>query len=369
MVMKKFQRRDFIKTISVAAAVAGTGAIVSCSTEKKSESAAIHTLKKYEWKMVTSWPPKFPILGEYAEKIAQWIDEMSAGRLKIEVYGSGELVPAFEVFDAVSLGAAEMGHAAAYYWSGKTSASQFFASVPFGMTARQMNAWFYFGGGIDLWQELYSDFNLLPFPSGNTGGQMGGWYNREMNSVNDLNGLKIRMPGLGGKVITRAGATTILSPAGELYTNLERGVIDGLEWIGPYHDYLMGFHKIAKYYYYPGWHEPSATLELMVNKDAYNKLPNDLKVIVKAAAEASNVLILAAFDVKNFEYFKKLKNEEDVEFKEYPNELLLKLKTYADEVIGEISNSDAMSKKIYESYRKFQKNMISWHSISERDYS
>ena len=365
--MKKFQRRDFIKTISVAAAAAGTGAIVSCSNEKKNETAAINTQKKYEWKMVTSWPPKFPILGEYAAEIANWIERMSAGRLKIQVYGSGELVPAFEVFDAVSLGAAEMGHAAAYYWSGKTTAAQFFASVPFGMTARQMNAWLYFGGGINLWKELYADFNLLPFPSGNTGGQMGGWYNREINSVNDLNGLKIRMPGLGGKVITKAGATTILSPAGELYTNLERGVIDGLEWIGPYHDYLMGFHNIAKYYYYPGWHEPGSTLELIINKDAYNKLPDDLKNIINAAAKTSNDLILSAFDMKNTEYFYKLKNEEKVNFREYPVEVLSKLKEYANEVITEISRENQMNTKIYESYKKFHKNISYWHGISERN--
>ncbi len=366
--MKKLQRREFLKTASIAAAAAGTGAIVSCTTERKDESAAIHLKKTYEWKMVTSWPPKFPILGEYAEEIAAWINKMSAGRLKIQVYGSGELVPAFEVFDAVSLGAAEMGHAAAYYWAGKTPASQFFASVPFGMTARQMNAWLYFGGGLELWSELYADFNLVPFPSGNTGGQMGGWYNREMNSVNDLNGLKIRMPGLGGKVITRAGATTILSPAGELYTNLERGVIDGLEWIGPYHDYLMGFHNIAKYYYYPGWHEPGATLELMINKDAYNKLSDDLKNVVATAAKASNDLILSAFDMKNTEYFYKLKNEENIDFRAYPDDVLSQLKIYADEVIGEISSSDEMSKKIYNSYKKFNKDMSNWHSIAERNY-
>lgn len=367
--MKKFHRRDFLKAASIAATAAGTGTILSCSNEKKSESAAIITQKKYEWKMVTSWPPKFPILGEYAGKIAEWIDKTSAGRLKIQVYGSGELVPAFEVFDAVSLGAAEMGHAAAYYWSGKTPAAQFFASVPFGMTARQMNAWLYFGGGIKLWQELYSDFNLLPYPSGNTGGQMGGWFNREINSLNDLNGLKIRMPGLGGKVMTKAGATTILSPAGELYTNLERGVIDGLEWIGPYHDYLMGFHNIAKYYYYPGWHEPGSTLELIINKDAYNKLPDDLKNIIGVAAKASNDLILSAFDMKNTEYFYKLKNEEKVEFREYPVEVLSKLKAYTDQVISEISGLNEMSTKIYTSYKKFHKNISYWHGISERNFN
>ena len=366
--MKKFQRRDFIKNASVAAIAASAGLITACNNKKENKTVSINTGKTYDWKMVTSWPPGFPILGEYAEKIAEWIDKASDGRMKIQVYGGGELVPALEVFDAVSFGVAEMGHSAAYYWAGKAPAAQFFASVPFGMNARQMYAWQYFGGGLELWRELYADLNLYPFPSGNTGGQLGGWFNKEISSVSDLKGLKIRMPGLGGKVITRAGATSVLSPAGELYTNLERGVIDALEWIGPYHDYLMGFHKIAKYYYYPGWHESASMLELIVNKDAYEELPDDLKNIINIAADASNSMILSEFDQKNMEYYFKLKNEENVDFREFPEDVLNKFKKNAEEVIGEITDKDPISKKAYESYLKFKRDTHQWFSISEMNY-
>lgn len=366
--MKKIQRRDFIKTASAAAVAASAGLVTGCSTKNEKKPVAVNFNKSYEWKMVTSWPPRFPILGEYANKIAKWIDKASDGRLKIQVYGGGELVPALEVFDAVSFGVAEMGHSASYYWAGKAPAAQFFASVPFGMNARQMNAWLYFGGGLDLWRELYADFSLFPFPCGNTGGQMGGWFNKEINSVRDLKGLKIRMPGLGGKVITKAGATSVLSPGGELYTNLERGVIDALEWIGPYHDYLMGFHKIAKYYYSPGWHEPGSALELFVNNDAYQELPSDLKAIIQNAAAASNNYILAEFDAKNTEYYLKMKKEGQVEFRQFPGDVLNRLKLLTGQVIKDIVSKDSTSKKAYESYTAFQKNISDWFDVTERNY-
>jgi TRAP-type mannitol/chloroaromatic compound transport system substrate-binding protein len=365
--MKKFDRRDFIKTASVAAVAAGSASLLSCGDQKTNNSPAVITGKTYEWKMVTAWPPKFPILGEYAEKLARWIETMSQGRMKIQVYGGGELVPALEVFDAVSQGVAEMGHSAAYYWAGKVPAAQFYTSVPFGLNTMQMNAWLYDGGGLDLWTELYGKFNLVPFPAGNTAGQMGGWFNKEINSLNDLKGLKIRMPGLGGKVITKAGATSILSPGGELYTNLERGVIDALEWISPYHDQLMGFDKIAKYYYFPGWQEPTGTLELMVNKSAYDDLPDDLKEIIKISSAASNAMMLAVFNAKNAEYYIKMKNE-NIQFREWPEEILNKLKEYSVEVLEEMASGDPMSKKIYDSYKKFKDDIYAWTEISERNY-
>lgn len=364
--MKKLRRRHFIKTASAAAVASAAGLAAACDEKQETKTVNINTNKKYEWKMVTSWPPKFPILGEYAEKIAGWIDKASDGRLKIQVYGGGELVPALEVFDSVSFGVAEMGHSASYYWAGKAPAAQIFASVPFGMNSRQKNAWLHFGGGLELWRELYTDFNLYPFPSGNTGEQMGGWFNKEIKTIKNLEGLKIRIPGLGGKVITKAGATSVLSPGGELYTNLERGVIDALEWIGPYHDYLMGFNRIAKYYYSPGWHEPETVLELMVNKDAYNELPTDLKEIIKTAAGASDVMILAAFDAKNAEYLNKLKLEEQVVFKIFPEDVLNTLKHFTDEVLDEIVSSDPMSKKVYNSYLKFKDSVSNWTDLATR---
>ena len=212
--------------------------------------------------MTTTWPKDFPGLGTGANRLADYIGALSDGELTVSVHGGGEIVPALEAFDAVSKGVAEMGHGAAYYWKGKTSAAQFFAAVPFGLTAQEMNAWIYTGGGQKLWDDLYAEFNLKPFLAGNTGVQMGGWFNREINSLEDMNGLKMRMPGLGGEVLTAIGAVPKLLPGGEIFTALESGAIDATEWVGPYNDLAFGFYKAAQYYYYPGWHEPAPRWKL-----------------------------------------------------------------------------------------------------------
>ncbi len=366
--MKSLDRRNFIKTASVAALAAGSTSLIGCAKEKNKNSFNINSGETYEWKMVTTWPPHFPILGEFADKIAEWIKKISNGRFTIQVYGGGELVPALETFDAVANGVVEMGHGAAYYWAGKSPAAQFFGSIPFGMNARQINAWLYYGNGLELWKELYEKFNLVPFPCGNTGGQMGGWFNKQINSTADLKGLKMRMPGLGGSVITKAGATSILSPGGELYTNLERGVIDALEWIGPYHDYLMGFHNIAKYYYYPGWHEPGTPLELIVNKSAYENLPDDFKLLIDTVAKAVNVLMLSEFEAKNAEYFYKMKNESKVIFKQFPEDVLNTFKKLSAEVVEELASSSPEAQKIYKSYKSFKASIAEWSNMVERNY-
>lgn len=366
--MKKIKRREFLKKGSAGALLGGSALVFGCGSEQAGEAPAVQTRKKYQWRMVTTWPPHFPVMGEGAEMLAEWVDEMSEGRLKIQVYGGGELVPALEVFDAVSQGVTEMGHGVSYYWAGKVPAGQFFAAVPFGMNAQQMNAWLYSGGGADLWQEVYAPFNLVPFPAGNTGMQMGGWFNREINSVHDLKGLKMRIPGLGADVIAKAGGTPVLSAGGEIYTNLERGVIDATEWVGPYHDYLMGFHRIAKYYYYPGWHEPGPVLELTVNKGHWDKLPKDLQMIIRTAAARANGWMLAEFEAKNNTYLQKLIHEENVDIRKFPDEVLKALKNYADEVITELTEKDPISKKVYESFDKFRKDVTSWAEVSERVY-
>jgi len=367
--MSNIKRRDFLKKATSVSLAGGSSLILGCKTkENKGEFPAVQTGKTYQWRMVTTWPPHFPVLGEGADLLGKWIDEMSGGQLRIQVYGGGELVPALETFDAVSVGTAEMGHGASYYWAGKMPAAQFFASVPFGMNAQQMNAWIHGGGGQQLWEELYMPFNLIPIPCGNTGVQMGGWFNKEINSTSDLKGLKMRIPGLGGKVIAKAGGSAILSAGGEIYTNLERGVIDATEWIGPYHDYLMGFQDIAKFYYYPGWHEPGTILELIVNKQAFEGLPKHLQAIIRTAASRSNDWILAEFESKNSIYLDKLKNEKAVVIKKFPNDVLMSLKRYSEEVIEEIISSDQKSKKVYESYSRFRQQIRNWSGISERIY-
>lgn len=368
--MTKIKRKDFFKglalgTISLPFLVRACGGQNIAQT---TSSPNIITNRKYEWKMVTTWPPNFPVLGEGCTLFAQWVEQMSGGRMKIKVYGGGELVPALQAFDTVRSGAADMGSGAAYYWAGKSAATQFFASVPFGMNAQQMNAWILNGGGLELWRELYAQFGVVPMPGGNTGVQMGGWYNKEINSIADLKGLKMRMPGLGGKVLERAGGAPVLLAGGEIYTGLERGVIDATEWIGPYHDYKMGFHQIAKYYYYPGWHEPGTVLEFFFNKERFDKLPTDLRAILEAASLRLNNWMLSEFEFKNALFLDKLVQEEKVDIRPFPQEVLTQLRTYTDEIIDELTAEDAFAQKVYNSYSKFRQQAEAWSKLTEEAY-
>jgi TRAP-type mannitol/chloroaromatic compound transport system substrate-binding protein len=366
--MKKINRKDFLKKSAIGALAASS--LAACTNDNAQTSAdgspAIQTGKKYRWKMVTTWPPNYPIIGEGLEDMANWIEEMSGGRMKIKVFGGGELVPPLESFDAVSSGTAEMGHGGAYYWAGKAPAAQFFASVPFGMNAQQMNAWMISGGGLELWRELYAKFSLIPFPCGNTGVQMGGWFNKEINSLADLQGLKMRIPGFGGKVFNKAGGSSVLVAGSEIYTDLERGVIDATEWIGPFHDYKMGFHDIAKYYYAPGWHEAGTTLELFINKPKFEALPKDLQVIIETAAYRYNNWMLAEIEAQNNLFMDKLVNEEKVEIRYFPDEVLEQLRAYTAEILNEITANDPFAKKVYDSYSAFQKRAKAWSEVTEK---
>lgn len=324
--------------------------------------------ERFNWKMVTTWPPGFPVLGEGCQRLADLCREMSGGRLNITVYGGGELVPALEAFDAVRQGAAEVGSGAAYYWAGKAPAAQFFAGFPFGLNAQQMNAWLLSGGGIELWRELYAEYNLVPFAGGNTGVQMGGWFNREIRSAADFKGLKMRMPGLGGRVLERLGGTPVLLPGGELYTGLERGIIDATEWVGPYHDYIMGFHEIAKYYYYPGWHEPGTSFEFFINKDKYAELPPDLQRIFEMATHYINLYTISELEFKNAEYLEKLQAVPGLTIAPFPAELIEEARLAADEVIAEYAASDPFAAKVYASIQEFRRKAIPWAKMTESVY-
>ncbi len=363
------QRRNFIKkgtqTI-LGTALAGT-ALSACKNRViEDKNTNLTSDKTYTWRLVSTWPPKFPVLGEGLDLLSKWIETASAGRMKIKVYGGGELVPPLECFDAVSQGAAQMASSVSYYWAGKIPASQFFAAIPFGMNAQQTNAWIINGGGLALWEELYAPYNLLPMPGGNTGVQMGGWFRKEIKSSADLQGLKMRIPGLGGKAFSRAGGTAILSPGNELYTNLERGVIDATEWIGPYHDYVMGFYNVAKYYYYPGWHEPGPILEIFFNKEQFEALPLDLQEIIRSAVYRLNIWTLGEFEAKNNLYLRKLVQEEGVIVKKFPEDVLETLKKCSEEVINELVEKDPLSKKIFDSYSAFKKDIQEWGNITEK---
>jgi len=367
--MPQNTRRKFIKTGTAALAVGTTGLLAACAQrdDQKIDTPNINFNKTYRWKMVTTWPPNFPVLGEGCNLLSQWIADMSGGRMTIDVYGGGELIPSLECFDAVSNGAVEMGSGASYYWAGKIPAAQFFASVPFGMNAQQMNAWIINAGGNKLWDELYDPFDLIPLPGGNTGVQAGGWFNKEINALSDFEGLKMRMPGLGAKVLRKAGGTAVLVAGTELFTNLERGVIDATEWIGPYHDYLMGFHRVAKYYYYPGWHEPGTVLEIILNKGKFLSLPKDLQEIIKAAVYRINQWMLTEFEQKNAIYLQKMIAEK-IDIRPFPDEVLAQLKPLAEETVLELVESDEKSKKIFEHYSNFKKQIGAWSDMSEKFY-
>lgn len=324
--------------------------------------------KIYKWKMVTTWPKNFPGLGMAAENFSTMVEKMSGGRLQIKVYGAGQLVPALETFDAVSQGTAEMGHGAAYYWKGKTRTSALFTSVPFGLNAQEMNGWLHYGGGMALWKELYEPFNLVPMAAGNTGVQMAGWFNREINSLEDLKGLKMRIPGIGGEVMSRVGVEAVNIPGGELYTSMQTGVIDATEWVGPYNDLAFGFHQVAKYYYYPGWHEPGPTLELIVNKQAFEALPSDLQAIVQGAARAINQDMLDDYTARNNSALDELINTHGVELRQLPDDVLAELNRITQQVLEEIASEDEGFKKVYESQKVFKEQAIKYHKISEQAY-
>ncbi len=352
------KRRDFIKGAGAGAALAGSALA----------APAVHAAPKYRWKMVTTWPKNFPGMGTGANYLAKLIGEMSAGRIEVKVYGAGEIVPAFEIFDAVSRGTAEMGHGASYYWKGKSEAAQFFAAVPFGLTAQEMNAWLYHGGGMQLWAEVYKPFGLVPTAAGNTGVQMGGWFNKEINTLADLKGLKMRIPGLGGEVLARLGGTPVSLPGGEIFTSLKSGAIDATEWVGPYNDLAFGFYKAARIYYYPGWHEPGTTLECFINQKAFAALPADLQAIVTNACKVANLDMLADYTARNNEALDILVNKHKVDLRKFPDAVLKKLKTISDEVVADVAAKDPMSKKVYESFRAFREQAVAWHDISERAY-
>ncbi|WP_457664895.1 TRAP transporter substrate-binding protein [Thiolapillus sp.] len=350
-------RRDFLKKTGVAVAAAG----VSASTVANAGS----TIK---WKMVTTWPKNFPGLGTGANNLAKLITEMSGGRLKVKVYGAKELVPAFEVFDAVSRGTAEMGHASAYYWKGKVPEAQFFSTMPFGMTANEMNGWIYYGGGQKLWDETYKPFGVIGRPAGNTGVQMGGWFNKEINSLADMKGLKMRIPGLGGEVLKRLGGTPVNLPGGELFTALTSGTIDATEWVGPYNDLAFGLYKAAKYYYYPGFHEPGTILEALINRKAFESLPKDLQSIVENACRVVNMDMMAEYSARNPGALEQLVNKHHVQLRAYPDDVLTQLRKLSADVAADLAAQNKAAKKIYDSYMAFLDASKKYSRISDLAY-
>lgn len=329
---------------------------------------SVQPTEKIKWKLVTSWPKNFPGLGRGPETFAKYVNEMSGGRLEVTVYGAGELVPGFEVFNAVSSGSAQMGHAGAYYWKGKIPAAPIFSAIPFGMNALEMNAWLHHGGGIELWRELYEPFGVIPFTGGSSGVQMAGWFKKEINSVDDLQGLKMRIPGLGGEVLKEVGGLPITLTGGEIFTSLQSGAIDATEWVGPYNDLTFGLHKAANYYYHSGWHEPGTMLEFTVNKDAFEALPKDLQKIIEVATRAVNQDMLDEYTARNHHAMKQLIEEHGIQVKPLPQDVLIALKNATKIIIDREIADDPTFAKIYASYAAFYEDVKRYHELSEKAY-
>jgi TRAP-type mannitol/chloroaromatic compound transport system substrate-binding protein len=319
-----------------------------------------------EWRMVTTWPKNYPGQGTGAERFAKSVADATDGRLAITVYGAGELVPAFESFDAVQSGAAEAMHATPYYWQGKSMAMNFFSTVPYGMTTQELSAWMKFGGGQELWDELYDGFGLKGFHGGSTGVQMGGWFNKEINSLADLQGLKMRIPGLGGEMMRKLGATVVNVPAGEIFPSIQGGSIDATEWVGPFNDLTLGLYKVAKHYYWPGVHEPGTEVEITVSKEAFAELPPDVQKIFALATGAEHEMLTAEFNARNGDALGTLINEHNVQLRRFPDDVLEGFGKASGEVIAQMRDGgDEITRKIASSFLEHRQNLMDWSSYGE----
>ncbi len=351
------KRRDLLK--GGVAALAGSAAVVS---------APAIAQNKIEITMVATWGRDFPGLGTGAQRFAERLTEMTDGRIKVNYFAANERVKAFDSFDEVASGNAQMYHAADYYWKGKHPGWAYFAGVPFGMTASEINAWMQFGGGQALWDELAANFGLKCLPCGNTGVQMGGWFRKEMNSASDFKGLKMRMPGLGGDVIAKMGASPVSLSGGQIYENLVSGAIDATEWVGPWNDSFYKFYEAAKYYYYPGMHEPGTQLSLGMNKKFWDGLSKSDQAIIKAAAETENCVMMAEYNAKNGAALASLIADQGVKLRSFSDDTYDSFGDAAAEVFEEVQQHSPLAKKIHASFQKSRDEVGAWAKISDQAY-
>ena len=353
------KRRDLLK------GAAGVGLTAAAATHLAKPALAQGVRKL---RMQTTWPKNFPGLGTGANFLAETVKRLTGGKIEIEVFGAGEIVGAFQTLDAVQAGTLDMGHGAPYYWKGKLPATEFIAVMLFGLNFMEQNAWIRFGGGQELGDKVYKELGCKFFPSGNTGVQMGGWFNKEMNSLQDYRGLKMRIPGLGGEVVKAAGGQVVLLPGGEIPPALASGAIDATEWVGPYNDMLLGLHRSAKFYYYPGWHEPATLLDNFISLKVWDSFSNEEKAMFEAANAATNERVFSEFQARNNADLQKLITEHKVQLKRFPDELLQGLGKLSGEVLQDLATKDALSREVFESQLKFRETMIAWSNVSERAY-
>jgi TRAP-type mannitol/chloroaromatic compound transport system substrate-binding protein len=327
--------------------------------------AIVRADTKLTWKMVTSWPKNSPGVGVNAQRLADSITAMSGGRLTVQLYAAGELVPPFECFDAVSTGAAEMAHASPYFWQGKDKSFHFFTGVPFGLFANEHMGWIWFGGGQALWEKAYAPFGVQPFYCGSSGPQAGGWFRKEIKTVDDFKGLKMRIAGLGGEVLRRLGVNVVLLPPGEIFQAMQSGTIDAAEWVGPWNDLAFGLFRVAKNYYMPSFFEFGPALELMVNKKLYDALAPDLKEIVKRAAFASAAESYADFSYHNVASLKPLLEKEGVEVRTLSDDIVKVLAKETKSVLLDIAAATPMAKEVYDSFEAYRQQCASYAKVMD----
>lgn len=352
-------RRQFVKSAGLGLA-SGTAAASGLAAPALAQG-------KIEWRMQMTWGKNTPLLVTGPQIVADYITKASDGRMTVKLYAAGDIVPPFQVIDAVADGTIEMGHGYPAYWAGKLPAMQFFTPVPFGFTTQEQNAWFAYGGGQELADEVYAELGVKFFPSGNTSVQGAGWFNKELNTIEDYQGLKVRSGGLGAKVLTEVGATPVQMPLGEVPQSLQSGAIDGADFVGPLNDLAFGLHKVAKYYYWPGWMEPCGVLDCMVNLTAWEALPDDLKEIVKGANAIANHAVLSEFVAKNGQALAQLKSE-GVEVRTLSDDVLAKLAETSAGVVRSVADSDPLAGKVYQSISTFLATIKPYTQISEGAY-
>ncbi len=354
-------RRDLLKGAVVGAASAAAATVAAPAIAAKHE-------KKMKINMVSTWPRDFPGLGTGAQRFAKRITEMSGGRMEVKYYAAGERVKAFDSFDEVASGNSQMYHSAEYYWKGKHPGYAYFTSVPFGLTYTEMNAWIRFGGGQQLWDKLAATYGLKGLMCGNTGVQMGGWFRKEMNSADDFKGLKMRIPGLGGDVLSKLGASPVTLPGGQIYENLVSGSLDATEWVGPWNDKIMKFYEAAKYYYYPGMHEPGAMLAVGMNKKWWDGLSPADQAIIEAAASMENDVMMSEYNAKNGESLESLLKEHGVKLRAFSDDIYDSFGEAAEKVFADVKKHSPLAKEIHESFEAARKNVGSWAKISDQAY-
>ena len=361
------KRREFVR--SAVTGGLGVGLLSGCGGGGGAEGGApaVHTQRKVRWRLASSFPRGLDTIFGAAEVLAKRLEGISEGRFQVRVHPQGELVPGLQVLDAVEQGTVQVGHTAGYYFTGKNPALAFDTCVPFGLTSRQQTAWLTEGGGLELLRPLFADFNVLNFPAGNTGVQMGGWFKREIRTLEDLQGLKMRIPGLGGQVMSRLGATVQVLAGGDIYPALERGAIDATEWVGPYDDEKLGFHKVAKFYYYPGWWEPGPNLSYYVNREAWEELPASYQQMFEAAAAESATFMQARYDALNPGALKRLLAE-GVELRRFSDEIQQGAQAATEELLEEAAARDATYRKVYESWKKIRAEYYAWFGTAELGY-